>query len=119
MTNLRIHVEGPTVQLIAEGRLLLEMPWNAALEVGRLLVGAAHEAEEHAKAAQIAYDEAILLRAGAPLGLTKNRDVQREALAQARYDPKLRRYLPHGMGVPYRGVVGTPTLRQSPAKPQP
>ncbi len=110
MTQVRVHQEGPEVQLIIDGRALL-MPWNVALDVSNALRIKARAAEEIAKAEGIIFDQALLIRTGAPLGFTDNPDIQNEAGKEAAHNPALRKYLPGGV----KGTeqFGTPTVRHT------
>ena len=111
MANFTVHQEGQHVQLILDGRLVLETNWQSALEIANAIRGVAKRAEEYALHAQIAYDQAILLRSGVPLGLTNNPNIQAEAVGLALYDRALRAYMPGG--VKSEAVVGTPTVTQT------
>lgn len=94
MSQLRvmtIRAEGDKVQIIQQGKMVSEMTWQEALEIGNALVRKAHEAEETAKAEQVAQDSALLLRAGLP-PLTDNVHIIKRAHQIATHD--LRRYMP-------------------------
>ena len=115
INSLTIHREGETVTLIYNGRRVCDLDWQAADEVARALIIQARKAEVEAKAEQIAYDQAILIRKGIPLGLTNRRDIQHEAGKLAAWDSKLRRYMPGG--VKSKAIVGTPAvIRHKPRK---
>ena len=111
MRNVRVHQEGPEVQLIIDGRAL-RMPWNVALDLSKALRKKAHAAEEIAKAEGIIFDQALLIRTGAPLGFTDNPDIQKEAAKEAAHNSDLRRYLPGGVNErsQERGQMGSPTV---------
>lgn len=110
-----VRQEGTHVILIQDGRAVLALPWDGALELARAIYSQAKRAEELANADAIATDQAILLRLGVPLGLSKRRDIQQEAQRRAAWDSGLRRYI---NGKRARGtnnmkatpVVGTPTI---------
>lgn len=89
--------EGERVLLIAEGRAVLDMPWEAADELARALTVQARRAEELSKAMPIARDAAVLLRAGVPMGLSSHPKIKAEAVKIARDDRNLRRYMPGGI----------------------
>ncbi len=107
MNNVRIHQEGPEVQLVIDGRSLM-MPWNVALDVARAMEKKARKAEEVAKHEQITFDQALLIRTGAPLGFTNNPDIQAEAEKEAAHNPALRKYLPGGVKATEQ--FGTPNV---------
>jgi hypothetical protein len=89
-----------------------DMPWEAAKQLGRALLTMAGKAEEYAKHAEIAFDQAILLRSGAPFGLTNNPDIQHEAAVEAASNRQLRRQMPGG--IKSREALGTPTVLTGP-----
>ena len=107
MRNVRIHQEGPEVLLIIDGRAL-KMPWNVALDVGKAIIKKARSAEEIAKAESIIFDQALLIRTGAPLGFTDNPDIQAEAAKEAAHNPQLRKYLRGGVKATEQ--FGSPTI---------
>lgn len=98
------------VTLFNGGQVGAVLTRPGAKAFGRALIIVARRAEEWVKREALARDAAILLRAGAPLGLTSNAAIQAEAAKIARDDRDLRRYLPGGI----RGteIVGEPTLIQ-------
>lgn len=96
--------------MITNGRLVLDLPYEAALEIGRAMIGKAKQAEELANPHKIIMDQAILFRAGFPLGLTNNRDIMSESIKTAMHDRDLRRFMTGG--VRSKEVVGTPSLIQ-------
>lgn len=108
MTRITTRQDGPHVLLLVDGRLVAEMPWNAALDVSRAIHVKAKAAEEIAKAAGIIYDHAILMRHGFRFGLTSHPLLQGEAAKQAAWNRNLRRYIPGG--VRSEEMVGTPSL---------
>ena len=110
MTNVRVHQEGPEVLLVIDGRAL-KMPWNVALDVSKALQIKARKAEEIAKAEGIIFDQALLIRTGAPLGFTDNPDIQKEAAKEAAHNGDLRKYLPGGVKATEQ--FGNPTVRHN------
>ena len=96
MRNVRIHQEGPEVLLVIDGRAL-NMPWHVALDIARALEKKARKAEEIAKSEGLIFDQALLIRTGAPLGFTDNPDIQQEAAKEAAHSSDLRKYLPGGV----------------------
>ena len=116
--KITVRRDGPNVILIMENRRPLDMPWDAALSLAKAITRQARLAEEQAKAPAIALDQALLMRSGAPFGLTNNPDIIAEAKKEAVGNTKLRRYLTgnraKGIGGP---TVGAPTVIQHPPKP--
>lgn len=110
LEQIRVGRDGNRIKVISKGRLILDVPHEAALEIGRAIIGKAKEAEELANPRQIIMDQAILFRSGFPLGLTNNRDIMSESIKTAMHDRDLRRFMPGG--VRSQAVVGTPSLIQ-------
>ena len=110
--TLTVHQEGERVQLIANGQLVADMPWDAALALAHALRIKAKEAEETIKAEAIAIDQAILLRLGVPIGLTDHPDIRAEARKEAAWNSDLRRYIPPGRagGLASQAEFGRPTI---------
>ena len=88
-----IRQEGERVLVIVNGVLVMDLPWDKALDIGRAIQAQARKAEEMAKADVIIADEAILMRAGAPFRLTTREDLRHEAGKVAAWDSSLRRYM--------------------------
>lgn len=93
---------------IVNGRLVFDAPISKATECWRLLISAQRAAEEWAKADRIAADAGLLLRTGAPIGLTNHPKIQEEAVKVATGDRTLRRALPGG--VKSKAVIGAPSV---------
>ncbi len=108
MKRIRIGQDGPNVIITIDGRAI-EMPWNAALDVGRALIKKARAAEEIAKAEGIIFDQALLIRTGAPLGFSSHPGIQAEAAKEAAYNSRLRKYLPGGVKATEQ--FGSPNVR--------
>ena len=96
-SEFRIHVEAEKVLLLLNGRLIAELPWEAAVTIGRGLIQKGHEAEEYAKHQLVIADQALLFKVGAPFGLTNNRDIIHEAIKESG-------------GIRSEVVFGTPTV---------
>lgn len=114
MNGLRIKQHYGRVLLIADGKVVADMPWQAADQVSAALKSVARLAEEWDKAEQIAKDGAVLLRAGVPIGLTDHPRIKAEVAKIAVNDRSLRRYMPGG--VKSREVFGTPGIIQFPPR---
>jgi len=110
--SVDVRQEGTRVLVLEGGRLVLELPWEAALTLARALQVQGKRAEEEAKALEIVADQAILTRLGAPIGLTSRPDLLREAAREAAWDSRLRRYIPPGRarGIGSGEVVGAPRV---------
>jgi hypothetical protein len=112
--NIRIRNDGFNVILVSNMGVTVVLPWSAALEVAKEITAQARKIEEVAKANQIVGDQALLIRLGIPLGLSDNPDIKKEALKEAQWDPKLRKYITGSRvkGIPSGEVMGTPSLIQ-------
>lgn len=108
LESLTIRREGSKVLLLSHGILIAEMPWQAADDLANALKAKARQCEEQEKAEQIIADNAVLLRAGFPLGLTNRFDMMKETIKEAITSRRLRRYMPGG--VKSQEVFGTPAV---------
>ena len=106
--EVRVRQEGTRVSLIVDGREVLSGHWRQADELAKALVAKARAAEELEKHEAIAHDHAILMRAGAPFGLTNTPWIRDLAARIAAWDTRLRRFMPGG--VRSQEHVGTPTI---------
>ena len=106
--EMRVRQDDTHVLLITGGTAVADMSWEAALELSKAIYIKAKEAEEIAKAAGIINDQALLIRTGAPFGLSSNPDIQSEAAKEAAWNGGLRRYLPGG--VKSREAFGRPAV---------
>lgn len=113
--HIRMKQERDRVLFIVDGKTILDMPWDATLQIAGHLHAVAKKAEEFAKASQIVNDQAILTRAGFPVGLSDNRDILKAAQNEAAWNSDLRRYMPL-RGIQSREAVGTPTIINHPPK---
>ena len=82
---------------IVDGKAVVDIPWNAALDVAAAIKEKAKDAEEIAKAEGIIFDQALLIRSGAPFGFSSHPDIQSEAAKESAHNKDLRRYLPGGV----------------------
>lgn len=103
-----IRQEGPRVHLVVSGRLVGDWTPEMAREVAAALNHQAGRAEEILERERIVFDQAILLRLGAPLGLLHDPHLRAEAGREAAWNSRLRRYLPGG--VRSAEAFGVPTI---------
>jgi len=96
------------VLLLIDGNLIADMPWDKMLEFCAAGQVVAKKAEEWAKATRLVADSALLIRTGAPFGLTNHPLILGEAVKEAVTNRDLRRYLRGG--VKSQEVFGTPTV---------
>jgi hypothetical protein len=108
LQSLTIRREGEKVLLLSGGVLIAEMPWRAADDLAAALKAKARLAEEEEKGEEIAYDSAILMRAGVPFSFSSRPDILKEAVKEAAWNCNLRRYMPGG--VRSKQVFGAPTV---------
>ena len=116
--SIGVRHDNGRVVLILNGDKGLAMPWQKSDEVIRALRQVTREAEEYCKANQIIADNALMQRAGLPIGLSDNPIIKDESIKAALYDRDLRRAIPNqvaaGLGqIKRRGVVGSPALRRT------
>ena len=107
--KVTVRHEGIRVLLIRDGLTLLDLPWDAALELSKAFRIQAARAEQTAKTAQVIADQALLIRKGLPISLTPNPAVFKEAGNEAAHNRDLRRFIPGG--VPDKVEFGFPRLR--------
>lgn len=92
-----VWAEGTTVRALllgVDGRQVLHVQADVAMQLHRGLIAAARLAEEYEKRADIAMDSAILARAGAPFLLSDRQDVRDAALHEAIWNDRLRKIQP-------------------------
>lgn len=113
LITIRIAHDGDHVQLVLDGRLVFNIPWQQALDVSKALHKHAKLAEETANAEQIIQQEAALMRAGALFGLVTRWDMKQEAGKEAAWG-WVRKYLPNR--IRQTGHVFAPSIKQLPPK---
>ena len=115
--TIRVIPDNNRVVILEEGKTILNVPWMTADLIGKSMQKQARKAEENEKALNIVGDQAFLMRAGIPLGLSNRRDIQKEAVKEALYNKKLRRIMPNKMGnIESKESFGTPSLIQKKPK---
>lgn len=106
---MSLRIDGPAVVILDEhGRAVFTLPWNAADELAKGLTIAARKAETNAKANQIVFDQAFMMRAGAPFGLSADPKIIDEAKKEAAHNSEIRKMLPATPDE--RGELGVPAL---------
>lgn len=115
IVQAQVHQEGTRVQVAVNGSLALDLPWDSALEIGKAIIVKARQAEELAKVAAIVSDQALLMRAGLPIGLTARPDMMKEAAKEAAWGRELRRAIPFG-NIESAEKFGVPSIKQGPPK---
>jgi len=114
LVEVKVDKDKGRVIILEEGKVVLDVPWNMALSIGRSLIKQAKIVEEHVKAPGIIKDQALLQRVGFPIGLTNNPAIQKEAMKEAVNSKELRKAFPGG--IKSQSAVGTPTVIKKPPK---
>lgn len=117
--SVLVRHEGARVLVLKDGRSLLDLPWQAALDLAKALQAQGKRAEEIDKAQAIIADQAIVTRLGFRFGLTAHPTLLREAAKEAAWNRDLRRAIPNhrAQGIASQTVVGAPRLiRSQPTK---
>ena len=110
--EITVRDGGNCVLLLGKhGTKIVSLPYDAALALSKAIRIQAKKVEERTKALQIIDDQAVLMRARFPLGLSVNKDILKEAQKEAHYNPNLRRYLPH---IEPSEIVYSPSIIQHP-----
>ncbi len=112
--QVSVRHDGTRVVLLERGKVIIELPWDAALDLSKAIHIQAKKAEEIAKAAKIIDDQAFLTRLGVPIGLTSNPAIKKEAAKEAAWNKALRKAIPPAKagGIKSQAVFGTPRLIQ-------
>lgn len=92
-----VRQEGTRVLVMVDGRVVLDLPWQAADQLAKAVRAKARQAEELAKAEDIVMDAAVLLRSGAPFGISSHPKILDEAKKEAAFNTTLRRAMPGGI----------------------
>ena len=108
-----VRQEGANVVILLDGRLVAELPWSHALNLGQGITYQARKAEEIAKHERVTADAALLLRAGSPINIVNDPGIADEAIKMAQYDRNLRRHLPGSPNLDSKMEVFAPSLLNS------
>lgn len=110
--KIDVGVDGSKVLFKIDDKVV-EMPWNVAEDLYRAILIQTRKAETFAKANQIIFDQALLMRAGASVGLSNNPAVIKTAINEAAHNATLRRYMkPKFEGIQSQETFGTPRIVQ-------
>lgn len=108
-----IITEGGGIALLFNGRVVPGMealPRQAAEQIARVLLAQCRMIENTENPEKTIADQAILHRAGIPIGLTNNLKILNAAHTEAQWNRDLRRYMPNAPGIKSAEMVGTPTI---------
>lgn len=108
-----VRQNGTKVDLLLEGRLVVELSYESAQSLAKALWRVAKLAEELAQVEKVIEDQAILMRSGLMVPLVSNQTMAVEAAKKAQWDSDLRRYIPQNQS---NGIVFAPSVHQKPAK---
>jgi len=111
MKQATVRVEGTEVLIFFDGQKVMDLPWDAALKLAKAMTIQARRIEEQVKALRIVADNAVLLRSGAPFGLSDDRAIIAESKKEALYKKDLRKYMPF-KGITSEEAFGRPTIIQ-------
>jgi hypothetical protein len=117
VTHRTIRIHNPhTLILIKDGRTIDEMTPEAAIAWAQAVIGQAKKAQEmqEKNAEKLAFDGAVLLRAGFPVGLTNNPKILDMTRKEAESNRELRRHMPGG--IKSTSQVGAPAVRHEPKR---
>lgn len=98
------------VCLLVNGTLVADLPYQVAIKLGAEMVGIGKSISNEIASPRQVMDQAILMRAGFRLGLTKNVSVLKQAFNDAQWDRNLRRYMPSAPGIKSCEAVGIPSI---------
>lgn len=108
-----IITESGRIALLFDGRVIQGMdaiPRQAAEQIARVLLAQCRMIENNENPEKTIADQAILHRAGIPIGLTNNLKMLNEAHKEAQWNRDLRRYMPNAPGIKSSELVGIPTI---------
>jgi len=111
ITQATIKRDGSDVLIVMDNRRVLALPWDAALVMAKAITIQARRIEEEVKALEIIADQALLMRSGAPFGLSSHPVIIEEAKKEAVHNPKLRKYITGKRAGGIGGsIVGAPNV---------
>lgn len=106
------------VLLVIDGRLVADLPPEAAIALGRALITKGRLAEEIVHRERVIADQALLFRSGVGIPLIVNPALRAEAGKEAAWNSELRRALPNRTDAVNKtaGQVYLPAVWQDPPK---
>lgn len=109
--------EHERVFLLINGKLAAEIPYQAALRVGKLMIGAAKICENMADPYALIQSQAELMAMGVPVALSSDLRIKNEA-EKILLDSKILKQASTkaGMSAGYQGKVSSPTVQVHPPK---
>ena len=98
--------------MICNGQLVTNMPAEILIELGRKMVAMGTLIKNDRNIEQQIFDQAILRRAGAPIGLNANPKVEVEAAKESQWNRDLRRFQKPGVKpIKSTEVFGLPKIK--------
>lgn len=107
--NILVQLYDGGLDVLYRGNLALKIPTAAVLEVFRVVKQVTRFAEALHEVHKTIYDQALLLKGGAPYGLTDNPKVIDEAVKEALWETDVKKYF-STPGIPSKAVFGVPKL---------
>jgi hypothetical protein len=97
MNELRLRQEYTQVLVIdcTTGKAIMDLPFQAAILLGRGLIELGKKAEQAAAADGVVFDQAFALRVGLPFGFSTDPKIKDEARKEAGHNRELRKMIPH------------------------
>lgn len=113
-----VQQDGERVKLIIDGKLVADLPPEAAIALGRALITKGRLAEEIVYRERVIADQALLFRSGVGIPLAVNPALRAEAAKEAAWNSELRRALPNKTDAVNKvaGQVYMPAVWQEPPK---
>lgn len=99
--------------VIHHGRDYIDLEQDTARKIARMMLAGFKRLEEIEQAERIAFDGAILARAGVPIGLSSDPKIVAEVIKEAAWNTVLRKCMPGG--VKSEEVWGVPSVIVHPA----
>lgn len=88
--NLAVYWERNRVQLVKNGQLVFDSPWEEVKELVRLLSSATIKAQEWAEAHNMIQVQATLIKGGIPFSVVNNPEIYKEAQKEAQWGRRKR-----------------------------
>lgn len=116
-----VQQDADRVKLIIDGKLVADLPPEAAIALGRALITKGRLAEEIVHRERVIKDQALLFRSGVGIPLIVNPALREEAGRVAAWDSELRRALPNRTDAVNKtaGQVYMPAVWQDPPPEKP
>jgi hypothetical protein len=111
---IRFIIHNERIVMLINGKISADFPPEVAKSLSIALNQQALIIENEQRQRQNLTDQAILMRAGIPIGLGSNKKMLEEAHNEAQWNRELRRYMKNAPGIKSREIFGTPTIETTP-----